>query len=127
MSIKTKLIEEFENQLEEVGKMSVGTDEYKTVVDGVTKLADRIIDIEKFESDNRFREDTLLNEIVTKEQQLKDEKHDRFVKNCIAIGVPVASLLTTGLAFVASMNFEKNGHIFSTEGGRSALKRLLKF
>ena len=43
MSIKNDLVEEFESELEELGKMEVGTEKYKTLVDGVTKLADRII------------------------------------------------------------------------------------
>ena len=125
MSIKNNLVEEFESELEELGKMEVGTEKYKTLVDGVTKLADRIIEIDKVENEHVVQIDTQEQEYAIKAQQLKDEKKDRFIKNCIAVGTFVGGILVYSLAFIASMNFEREGTL-TTEGGRSSLRQLLK-
>ena len=125
MSMKNDLVEEFESELEELGKMEVGTEKYKTLVDGVTKLADRIIEIDKVENEHVVQIDTQEQEYAIKAQQLKDEKKDRFIKNCIAVGTFVGGVLVYSLAFIASMHFEREGTL-TTEGGRSSLRQLLK-
>ena len=125
MSVRSNLVEEFESELEELSKMEVGTDTYRATVDGVTKLADRIIEIDKIEKENSVKIDTQEQEYAIKAQQLKDEKKDRFIKNCIAVGTFVGGVLVYGLAFIASTNFEREGTL-TTEGGRSSLRQLLK-
>lgn len=125
MSVRSNLVEEFESELEELSKMEVGTDTYRATVDGVTKLADRIIEIDKIEKENSVKIDTQEQEYTIKAQQLKDEKKDRFIKNCIAIGTFVGGVLVYGLAFIASTNFEREGTL-TTEGGKSSLRQLLK-
>ena len=125
MSVRSNLVEEFESELEELSKMEVGTDTYRATVDGVTKLADRIIEIDKIEKENSVKIDTQEQEYAIKAQQLKDEKKDRFIKNCIAIGTFVGGVLVYGLAFIASTNFEREGTL-TTEGGKSSLRQLLK-
>ena len=125
MSVRSNLVEEFESELEELSKMEVGTDTYRATVDGVTKLADRIIEIDKIEKENSVNIDTQEQEYAIKAQQLKDEKKDRFIKNCISIGTFVGGVLVYGLAFIASTNFEREGTL-TTEGGKSSLRQLLK-
>ena len=125
MSVRSNLVEEFESELEELSKMEVGTDTYRATVDGVTKLADRIIEIDKIEKENSVNIDTQEQEYAIKAQQLKDEKKDRFIKNCIAIGTFVGGVLVYSLAFIASTNFEREGTL-TTEGGKSSLRQLLK-
>ena len=125
MSVRSNLVEEFESELEELSKMEVGTDTYRATVDGVTKLADRIIEIDKNEKENSVKIDIQEQEYAIKAQQLKDEKKDRFIKNCIAIGTFVGGVLVYSLAFIASTNFEREGTL-TTEGGKSSLRQLLK-
>lgn len=125
MSVRSNLVEEFESELEELSKMEVGTDTYRVTVEGVAKLADRIIEIDKIEKENSVNIDTQEQEYAIKAQQLKDEKKDRFIKNCIAIGTFVGGVLVYGLAFIASTNFEREGTL-TTEGGKSSLRQLLK-
>ena len=125
MSIKNDLVEEFSDELKELGKMEVGTDTYKSTVDGVTKLADRIIEIEKNEKEHAAQIDAQEREYEIKAQQLKDEKRDRLIKNCITVGTFIGGIAVYGLAFIASTNFEREG-TFTTEGGKSSVKQLLK-
>lgn len=127
MSIKHKLVDEFNSELEALNTMEVGGDDYKVAVDGVTKIADRIIELERLESENQIRTNAQYNEIVTKMDQLKADKRDRLIKNCITGFNVVGGLGFAAWAFVASMKYEDKGLIPSTEGGRMSLKHLLRF
>lgn len=130
MSVKTDLIAEFNDQLAEVGKLDVGSEKYKIGVDGVVKLADRIIEIEKFESETELKKANYDEEAYRNDRQFEDEKKDRKIRNAIEIAKVVtgfASLGLTAAAFVMSMNFEKSGHLFGQEGSKASLRGLLKF
>lgn len=126
MSIKHDLIEEFNNQLEEVSKMEVGTEKYKITMDGVTKLADRIIEIEKCEAESDIAEETRINNELSKAEELRIDKRDKIIRNVIEGVKVVGGFGLTAWAFVAAMNFEKEG-VLTTEGGKAALRSLLKF
>ena len=125
MSVKNLLDDEIRNELENLGKEAIGSDNYKANLDGVTKLLDRKIEIEKLEMEHLDRSDSIVNESILKRAQLKEEKKDRMIKNGITIGTFVGSAALYVLAFVASTNFEREG-TFTTEGGRGALRNLLK-
>ncbi len=125
MSIIHVLDEEIRSELENLGKESIGSDEYKANVDGVTKLLDRKIELEKLEIESKDRIESRNAEIELKLQQMKEEKKYRFIRNGITIGTFVGSCVVYGLAFIASTNFEREG-TFTTEGGRSSLRNLMK-
>lgn len=126
MSVKNVLSEEFHNELKELRKLKVGTDEYRIAVEGVTKLADRIIEIEKNEQEASIKEISRQDENELKAAQLEDEKRAQLIRNWIEGIKIVGGLGFAAWAFVASMNFEKEGTL-TTEGGRNALRQLLKF
>ena len=126
MGIKRILIEEFEKELGALGRLEVGTDKYKNTVDGVTKMADRIIEIEKNEQELSIREIARDDENEFKAAQIADEKRDRLIKNVLTGLNVIGGFGLAAWAFVASMNFEKEGTL-TTEGGRSALRQLLRF
>lgn len=126
MKIKTPLIEELHDELNELSKTTVGTDEYKIAVDGVTKLADRIIEIEKIEAENRIKVEAQEAENEIKLKQLKDEKKDRRIKNGIAIGTFVGSVAVYVATYLSSMKYEDKGVIPTTEGAKNALRNLFK-
>lgn len=130
MSVKTELIAEFNDQRTEVGKLEVGSEKHKNGVDGVVKLADRIIEIEKFESETEIKKANYDEEAYRNDRQFENEKKDRRIRNAIEIAKVVTSVASLGLtaaAFVMSMNFEKSGHLFGQEGSKAALRGLLKF
>ena len=127
MSIKNELIEEFNDEVKGLRGLQLGSDEYKTTVDGVTRLADRIIEIEKIEKDTKSKEVERESNDYLKMKQIEDDKKDRWVRNGIEFVKVGGGLLAACGAFVLSMKFEEEGKLFSTEGGRSALRQLLKF
>ena len=113
MDVKDVLINEFIEEIEELKSMEAGSEEHKTTLDGVTKLADRLIEIEKFEAEHE-----------EKKTQREEEKRDRRIKYGITIGTTVLSTFVYGLAFVASTNFERYGS-FTTKGGQGSIRELL--
>lgn len=128
MGIKNILWDEIEKEVKELSKMQVGTDQYKVTVDGIARLSDKIIELDKLESENAMKD--FENFVRTEEQelkrdQLKSEKRDRAVKNVITVGTAVLSVAVYALAFIASTNFEREGS-FTTEGGKNSIRQLLK-
>lgn len=128
MGIKNILRDELEKELKELSRMQIGTEQYKITVDGITRLSDRIIELEKLESENAVKD--FENIVRTEEQdlkreQLKSEKRDRAIKNVITVGTAVLSVAVYALAFIASTNFERDGS-FTTEGGKNSIRQLLK-
>lgn len=128
MGIKNILRDEIEKELKELSRMQIGTEQYKITVDGITRLSDRIIELEKLESENAakdFENIVRTEEQDLKREQLKSEKRDRAIKNVITVGTAVLSVAVYALAFIASTNFERDGS-FTTEGGKNSIRQLLK-
>lgn len=124
MSIKTLLNNEIKDQIEEVGKMEVGTDTYKTAVDGLTKLMDKAIEMDKVENERKDRITTQSIETDLKLKQMEDERKDRIVRNSItAAGIAIPSLITIW-GTIKSIKFEETGTI-TTIMGRGFINKLL--
>ena len=120
MKIKETLYKEIEDELQALNEIEVGTDEYKSSVDGVTKLLDRAIEIEKHEAEMKERE----AERIAKNIQTAEEQKDRVVKNYISAGGVVLPLLVTIWGTLKSFKFEKDGTV-TTIMGRGFINKLL--
>lgn len=124
MKIETVLRDEILNEFEELKKLEVGSEGYRTAVDGIGKLLDRAIEYDKLDAEcndkslNRgFEEDYKL-------QLAEDEKRDRRIKNIITIvGIAVPSVITIW-GTIVSLNFEKEGTV-TTIMGRGFINKLL--
>lgn len=126
MSIKTTLTEEFNDQMKDLHKMEVGTEQYSTAVNGVTKLADKIIDLEKIEIEREERIKDRDTEIELKSQQMEIDKRDKRNQNLVNV-VKIAVPTVAGFAMgIISMKWEKLETITST-AGRQALKDIIRF
>lgn len=125
MNVKSMLDDEIRNELENLGREAIGSEGYKANLDGVTKLLDRQIEIEKLENERLDKRESRETEFILKQQQLAEEKKDRRIKNGITVGTFACSAALYAMAFIASTNFEREG-TFTTEGGRGALRNLLK-
>lgn len=124
MMFERSLREEIHSEIEELRKMELGTDEYKTSVDGVTKLIDRVIEMEKIEVDHEHKAEELKMEESLKLKQMKEERTDRWVKNGIAVATLVASTAVTIWGTIKSFEFEKEGTI-TTSIGRGFISKLI--
>ena len=120
MGIKEALYQEIKDEFQVLSEIKVGTDEYKSSVDGLTKLLDRAIEIEKHEAEMKEREaERIANDIKTAEEQ-----KDRVVKNYISAGGVVLPLLVTIWGTLKSFKFEKDGTV-TTIMGRGFINKLL--
>ena len=124
MSMKTLLNEEIENEFKLLGKMQPGTEEYKTTVDGLVKLVDRAIEIDKVNNESREKVESQEFDEQFRLTQAGYENKDRLIKNYIAVaGIIIPSLITIW-GTVKSMEFEKEGTI-TTIMGRGFINKLL--
>lgn len=113
MNIETMLHEEITEELNALSDMEFGTDEYKTTVDGIAKLMDRAIEMEKLNAEDEW-----------KNKQAKEERKDRLIRNCMtAAGIIVPTVLTIW-GTLKSFEFEKEGTV-TTIMGRGFINKLL--
>lgn len=124
MNIETMMHEEIKSELEELSKIKVGSEEYKTAVDGITKLTDLVIEMRKSDREKWAKDRDREIETNLKIQQMEDERKDRIIKNVIAVaGIAVPTVVTIW-GTVKSIEFEKEGTI-TTIMGRGFIQKLL--
>ena len=115
MSMTTKLQMEIDERLDAANELDPTSKEYEAVVNSVTKLMDRAIEIEKLE----------LSE-TQNEKQMKEERKARLIKNLIDIGAIVLPLGVTLWGVKASLYFEDENTITTTVG-RKFMDKLFNF
>lgn len=124
MSMETLLTNEIKEEFDELSKIEVGTDKYRAAVDGLTKLCDRKIEMEKIKSEEQLKRDQLDIDTQMKAKQIEDEKKDRLIKNCLTgAGIGIPALLTVW-GTLKSIKFEETGTI-TTIMGRGFIQKLL--
>lgn len=113
MDIEKILHDEIVFELEELKEMEPGTEKHKETIEGVTKLVDRAIEMDK-----------LNIEHDEKEKQVARDEKDRLIKNCIAVAGIVIPCLITVWGTCKSLEFEKEGTI-TTIMGRGFVNKLI--
>lgn len=124
MSLRTQIRDEVQSQLEELHKMGVGTDEYRNTVDGITKLADRVIEMDKLDNERQIQAELNEKELELKEAQLKEDKKDRIIRNCLNGISIVGGIAVAVWGTIVSINFEREG-TFTTSAGRKHVNKVL--
>ena len=124
MNLEKKLHDEISREMDVLEGMHEGTEEYKIWVDGVTKLTDRAIEIDKFNAEVEARAEAQKFENELKLKQAKEDKIDRIVKNCLTgVGI-ILPVFVTIWGTKASFEFEKEGTI-TTIMGRGFINKFL--
>jgi hypothetical protein len=115
---------EINDEFEVLSKMEKGSETYKATVDGLTKLIDRAIEIEKVQDERERSEQTRKDEEKFRQQQFESERKDRWIKNALtATGIIVPSVITIW-GTLKSLKFEETGTI-TTAIGRGFINKLL--
>ena len=118
------LHDEIEDEFNCLKDLEVGTEQYKVTVDGLVKLVDRAIEIDKLNLEAEEKSKNRKNDKEFKQQQMEDEKKDRLIRNCIsAAGIIIPSLLTIWGTF-KTFKFEQEGTV-TTIMGRGFINKLL--
>ena len=113
MSIEKLLNKEIESEFECLMELDAGSEEYKVTVDGLTKLMDRAIEIDKLNIEHE--EKLQLN---------KEEKKDRLIKHGINVASIVLPICVTIWGTLKSFKFEEEGTV-TTIMGRGFINKLL--
>lgn len=124
MGIETKLNDVIMNDLSELNRMEVGSEEYKNAVDGITKLVDRTIEMKRLniEADDKHEGRRIDTEL--KIGQMNDDRKDRLIGHILtAVGIAIPSIITVW-GTIKSIEFEKEGTI-TTIMGRGFIQKLL--
>ena len=124
VNIENLLYDEIETEFDKLSQLEPGTEQHKLAADTLTKLMDRAIELDKVEIECKDKEATRESEQLLKEQQMKDEKKDRLVKNIIGAAGVVLPLIVTIWGTKVSMQFEKEDS-FTTIMGRGFIQKLL--
>lgn len=124
MSIEAHLVTEIESEFTALSGIEVGSEAYKTTVDGVTKLLDRMIEIDKLEFERDKKAESDKKEEEFRRMQMEEEKKDRLIRNCLSAAGIVIPTIVTIWGTVKSIEFEKEGTI-TTIMGRGFIQKLL--
>lgn len=123
-SIRELLDEEIQVEFEKLSKLEVGSESYKATVDGLAKLVDRAVEIDKTEMENATKIEAQNIENDLKALQIKEDNLDRWVRNGIAIaGIVIPSVITVW-GTLKSFKFEETGTV-TTILGRGFINKLL--
>ena len=106
MEFENLLTEEIQAEIETLKGMELGSEPYKVAVDGITKLIDRSIDIEKYSAERKEKAEEKELEVYWKERESAEEKKDRRIKDGIAIAGIVLPIIVTIWGTKASFKFE---------------------
>lgn len=140
-NIKTLLDTEISNELKQLEDLKIGSEEYKTTVEGIAKLMDKKIEMEKLDRDAKVKENeheleskkvngelaekAKSNEIEEKKlEQITNEKNDQLFKNGIAIASIVVPSLITIWGTFKTLKFEETGTV-TTIMGRGFVNKLI--
>lgn len=125
--VKTKLDEELLNELEILGEMKVGTEEYSNTVNGLTKLMDKANEMEKIASDHEFRAKNLELEKELKLKEMINERKDRLVKNVLTGVSVVGGIGVTVWGTLKSLKFEETQTVTTLigKGWLNSISKLL--
>lgn len=116
MSTERLLTDVIDHDLETLKDMEVGTETYKSTVDSVTKLIDRMLEIDKFNNELNEKIEARETEQEIERERMEHERKDRFVKNCLT-GFSIASgVVLTVWGTFKTFKFEETGTITSTMG-----------
>lgn len=124
MNNATLLEVEIQDQFERLRKTEFGTEQYKTGVDGLTKLIDRSIEIDKLSHEFKKERENQKLDTEFKEKQMAKDKKSEMIHNVIAIAGIVLPLLVTIWGTNVSLKFEESGTV-TTIMGRGFINKLL--
>ena len=122
-NIETQLNVEMKKEFEELAEMEAGTEKHGNTINGLSKLMEKAIEIERLHMEAEEKAETRRAENELKLKQLKSERIDQITRNAIT-GVSVAGgFILTVWGTIKSIKFEETGTI-TTFAGRSFFNKL---
>ena len=124
MSIPTLLEVEIEDQFEHLSKVEFGSEQYKAGVDGLTKLLDRSMEMNKleYEAEEGRKNREIDNEF--KQKQMDEDKKSRWIQHIISAAGIILPIAAAVWGTKSSFKFEETGTV-TTIMGRGWINKLL--
>ena len=124
--IKSLLKKEIEAEFLELEKIQIGTDDYKTSVDGITKMIDKSIEISKMEADIDSKKEALDAETDLELKKQKNEHFNKMIVNILSGASIVSGVALTIWGTYKTLKFEETGTV-TTTAGRNFINSVVKF
>ena len=116
MPLKKKLEEAVDRGLDLLKDTDIKAEEHRVLTDSVTKLTDRVIELDKIEAEAENQKRIREHEELMKKQQMKEDRIDKIIGHVWTGVRTVGSLaLCAGLAVMA-FTYEEKGTIASPIG-----------
>lgn len=116
MDVKNLLVEEIEKEINSLEDIEFGSEEHKIAVDTVAKLLDKHNELEKMEIESRDKAANRVMEQDLKVMQMKEDRKDRIVKNCLTATSVVSGIALTIWGTFKTLKFEETGTVTTTAG-----------
>ena len=121
---ETLLKQVIEKDLKDLGDIELGTEEYKAAVDGITKMADRLIEMNKIDLEYEDRLEAREKEEELRREEMKESRKNHRISDWLTVlGIAVPAGLTVW-GTIKSFEFEKDGTI-TTIMGRGFIQKLI--
>ena len=124
MDVESLLPEELNREFEQLKVMEVGNETYSKTVEGLTRLADRAIEIDKMKVEHNEKLEAQRMDNYFRTQQMEDENKDRLIKNILSAVSIIGGFAITVWGTKTSIKFEETGTI-TTIMGRGFINKLL--
>ena len=123
MDIEDLLDDELDAQFKKLRTEKLSPEEERAAVDNIAKLMDRKIEIGRLQADTADKEAIRENDMLVKQQQLKEDKKDHVIKNILSGAGIVLPIILTVWGTKVSLEFEKEGTV-TTMMGRGFINKL---
>jgi hypothetical protein len=115
-NVKRLLEEELVDEIQNLNKMDLGSDEYRTTVDGISKLMDKVNDAEKIKLDAQEKEASRIQDAELEMVKIKEEKKGRLTNVLTTVAGIVIPVAVTIWGTITTLKFEEEGTITTTSG-----------
>lgn len=125
MEIEQLLQDEIKDELQGLSTLELGSDKYKATTDGIVKLMDKAIEMDKINRDQDERQANRNEDLELKYRQIEAEIRDRKVKNVITVVISGVGTVVTIWGTLKTLKFEEVGTV-TTMAGRNFINNLFK-
>lgn len=125
MEIEKLLHDEIVDELGELNTLELGSDKYKVTTEGIVKLMDRAIEMDKLSKELDERQANRNEDLELKYRQIDAEIRDRKIKNVITVVISGVGTIVTIWGTLKTLKFEEVGTV-TTMAGRNFINNLFK-
>lgn len=125
MEIEQLLHDEIVDELGGLNTLELGSDKYKVTTEGIVKLMDRAIEMDKLSKELDERQTNRNEDLELKYRQIDAEIRDRKIKNVITVVISSVGTIVTIWGTLKTLKFEEVGTV-TTMAGRNFINNLFK-